>query len=104
MKNLNRPGNFPARVSLRRTNKPGTLISMDEVKKYTLPTVLAMLVLYPLSYGAVRMLNPIKFCNDRIVMTPNRVVAEACNWLYLPLRRADRQWMGEDLIFSAAHP
>ena len=77
---------------------------MNDMKKQTLPALLVMLALYPLSYGAVRMLNPIKSCNDRIVMTPNYSVAEACNWLFLPLKRADRQLTGEDLFFTAAHP
>lgn len=89
---------------MRKTGKPGTLGPMNDVKKQALPALFVMLAFYPLSYGAVRMLNPITFCNDRIVMTPNRAVAEACNWLYLPLRRADRQWMGEDLLFRQAHP
>ena len=89
---------------MRGTDKSEILIPMNEVKKQALPALLAMIALYPLSYGTVRMLNPIKFCNDRMVMTPHPAVAEVCNWLYLPLRRADRQWFGEDLFFSAAYP
>lgn len=58
-----------------------------------------MLALYPVSYAVIRMSHPIKFCNDRIVVTPNDTVAKTCIWLYMPLIKADRQLTGTDMVF-----
>lgn len=72
---------------------------MDVLRKHGISVLLAILLIYPVSYVGIRALTPVKFCNDRIVTTHNAASAEILNWLYLPIRRADRNLTGYDLGF-----